>query len=401
MNSSATSGGTELKAILIAPDRGLAAQFADTLAESKAFQILADLKKYPSEETLEIRLRQLQPEVVLLDVSSDLETSCGLIRRLASLRPPVPVIGLDTTSRPDTVMRVLKLGAREFLSAPFDPDVQQDAVAGIARQRRPEPAAGSEPGKVIAFSSAQPGSGASTLVCQAAFALRRLTRQRVLVADLDMAGGSVGYYVACQSAHSFLELLEAADQPAFAPVESMAGNCRGVGVLTAPEAPAEMPLDPVRFRQALEQVRRRYDWTLLDLPSIFHPLSLLALASVDKTFLVTTAELPSLHLARRAVRLLAQMGVGQDRLEVVVNQHGRREGMSGQDLEKVLGCPTRVSLPDDHAGIHQATAMGEPVPKGSFADGIQGLVERLAGGTKSEKRRVDFVLQPGPVFAGT
>ena len=50
-------------------------------------RVLADLKKYPSDQTLEIRLRQLQPEVVLVDVASDLETACLLIRQLASLDP--------------------------------------------------------------------------------------------------------------------------------------------------------------------------------------------------------------------------------------------------------------------------------------------------------------------------
>ncbi len=400
MSSTATARGGELRAILIAPDRELAGRFTATLAASRAFQILADLKKYPSEQTMDIRLRQLQPEVVLVDVASDLDAACQLIRRLASLGPPVPAIGLDTAGRPDTVMRVLKVGAREFLAAPFDPAVQRDAVAGIIRQRKPEAAPDGEPGRIIAFSSAQPGSGASTLACQTAFALRRLTRQRVLVADLDTAKGSVGFYTACQATHSFLDVLEAAGRSGFVPVGSMTAERAGVSVLAAPEAPVDLPLDPVRFREALELVRRHYDWTLLDLPAIFHRVSLLALAGADKTFLVATAELPSLHLARKAVRMLGQLGIGGDRLEVIINQAGRRAGMSGQDLEKVLGCPARVTLPDDHAGLHQAVALGGPVSPGGLAEATEELAGRLAGIARNERRKVNFVLDAGPAFAG-
>ena len=333
----------ELRAVLIAPDRELAGQLCRTLPETRAFQIVADLKKYPSEQTLEIRLRQFQPEVILLDVSSDTETACGLIRWLSSLRPPVPVVGLDTANRPEMVMRVLKLGAREYLAAPFDALVQKEAVLGIARLRRPEPTAEANPGKIVAFASAKPGSGASTLACQTAFALERVTRQRVLLADLDLAAGTVAYYTARQPKYTFLDMLEQAGQSDLAELASPGADERGVDVLGAPATPSEVPFDPVRFRQVLDLFRGRYGWTVLDLPAVFHRVSLLALASADRTFLVATTELLSLHLARRAVRLLGLAGISQDRFEVVINQAGRRGGMKG-DVGDVIG--HRVVAPD-------------------------------------------------------
>jgi len=391
-----------LRAVLIAPDRELAGQLCRTLPETRAFQIVADLKKYPSEQTLEIRLRQFQPEVILLDVSSDTETACGLIRWLSSLRPPVPVVGLDTANRPEMVMRVLKLGAREYLAAPFDALVQKEAVLGIARLRRPEPTAEANPGKIVAFASAKPGSGASTLACQTAFALERVTRQRVLLADLDLAAGTVAYYTARQPKYTFLDMLEQAGQSDLAELASPGADERGVDVLGAPATPSEVPFDPVRFRQVLDLFRGRYGWTVLDLPAVFHRVSLLALASADRTFLVATTELLSLHLARRAVRLLGLAGISQDRFEVVINQAGRRGGMKGQELEKILGCPVRISLPDDRARLHRAVAMGEPVEAASgLGEAIEELAGRMAGPARSEKRKVDFIMDTGPVFAGT
>ncbi|HSW50822.1 MAG TPA: hypothetical protein VLH09_11640 [Bryobacteraceae bacterium] len=402
MSQAGASRTAELKAVLIAPDRQLAGHFLSALADTRAFQILADLKKYPSEQALDIRLRQLRPEVILLDVASDLETACGLIRQLSSLRPPVPVIGLDSAQRPEVVMRLLKLGAREYLAAPFDVSAQRDAAAGIARLRRTEPVAAAEPGKIIAFASAKPGSGASTLAWQTALALERKTRSRVLLADLDLAAGTVSYYSARRGECSFLDVLERVSRSGASGWIEAAGGDRGVHILGAPAKPSEMPFDPVRFRQALDHLRSRYEWTLLDLPAAFHRVSLLALANADKTFLVSTTELPSLHLARKAVRLLSQLGIGPDRFEVVINQAGRREGIAGQDLEKILGCRVRISMPDDHSRLHQAIALGEPVEAQSgLGEAIEGLAGRMAGPSRSEKRKVEFVLDAGPVFAGT
>jgi hypothetical protein len=62
----------EITALLIAPNRDLAGQLLATLSQTRAFQILADLKSYPPQQTLEIRARQLKPDVVLLDLATDL-----------------------------------------------------------------------------------------------------------------------------------------------------------------------------------------------------------------------------------------------------------------------------------------------------------------------------------------
>jgi pilus assembly protein CpaE len=59
----------EIAALLIAPDRALAQQFLATLPQTRAFQILADLKSYPPQQTLEIRIKQLKPNIVLLDLA--------------------------------------------------------------------------------------------------------------------------------------------------------------------------------------------------------------------------------------------------------------------------------------------------------------------------------------------
>src|SRR5260370_11150474 len=88
----------QITALLISPNRELAQQFIATLPQTRAFQILADLKSYPPAQTLEIRARQLKPEVVLLDLSSDLSAATELIRFITGLTPPVQVVGLHTSS---------------------------------------------------------------------------------------------------------------------------------------------------------------------------------------------------------------------------------------------------------------------------------------------------------------
>ena len=102
-----------------------------------------------------------------------------LIRSVTSQKPPVHVIGLHTSNDSDAILRSLRYGASEFLFAPFEVSIQEAAISRI--QKLLQPAGGErESGKVVVFSSAKPGSGASTLAMQTAYALRRASGKRVL-----------------------------------------------------------------------------------------------------------------------------------------------------------------------------------------------------------------------------
>ena len=56
-------------ALAVLPNRGLAEQFLAALSETRGLEVLADLKTYPPAQTLDIRIRQLRPDMVL-NVSS-------------------------------------------------------------------------------------------------------------------------------------------------------------------------------------------------------------------------------------------------------------------------------------------------------------------------------------------
>jgi pilus assembly protein CpaE len=391
---------TELTALMISPDRELAQQFTLTLPLTRAFQVLADLKSYPTRQILEIRLRQLQPDVVLLDLSTDLSQAGELIQFTVQARPSTHVIGLHARNNSEAILRSLRLGASEFLYAPFDPAIQAQAVGRIRRLRRPEATQERELGKVVFFSSTKPGSGASTLATQIALALRRLTDRRVLLADFDLMGGSISFYLRLHPNSSLLDALEQSDHRLPALWPSLVSHSNDLDILAAPEIPGSDWVEPSRLHDLLEYARRLYDWIVLDLPAIFHRTSLLALSESDGAFLVSTSELPSLHLARKAVNLLAQLGFCKDRFQVLINRVGKRDGLRASDMEKIFGFPVHASFPNDHFSLDRVVALGQPLGADSeLGRGIEDFARRLAGLPPGEKRRTAIALEPQPVFS--
>src|SRR5712671_5782578 len=116
---------SELTSLLISPNRELSQQFSATLPVTRAFHILAEMKSYPPVQTLDIRLRQLRPDLVFLDLATDLDKAAELIEFVATVNPPVYVVGLHTINDSDAILRSLRAGATEFLYSPFDIEMQR------------------------------------------------------------------------------------------------------------------------------------------------------------------------------------------------------------------------------------------------------------------------------------
>jgi pilus assembly protein CpaE len=383
--------GPVLTALSIIPDRELASQLAAALERTRSFQILSEFNSYPSPQTLEIRLRQTKPDVILLDLATDLDQACELIRGVSSFNLQTHVVGLHVRNDSDAILRSLRSGASEFLYAPFDAQTQNDAVARLRRLLQPEPAAASEPGSIIAFSSAKPGSGASTLAAQTAFALRRTSSGRVLLADFDLMGGMIGFYLKLTNTKSLLDLLPLAERLDDGAWAAAVAAADGVDILAAPETPYAGPVDAARLHAVMEYARMNYDWVVIDLPVVFQRLSLMTISESDRAFLVSTPELPSLHLARKAVNLLDQLGFPKERFQILMNRINRRDEIVGSDIERLFNCAIDARIPNDYFSLHRAVTLGQPVDAHcELGKAMESLAGRLTGRGGQDRKRASI-----------
>jgi pilus assembly protein CpaE len=392
----------ELTALLIAPDRRVADQFVATLPLTRAFQIVGDLRAYPGSQGLDTKLRQLRPDLVFLDLASDLDAASELIRQIVQAQPTVRVVGLHLESNADAILRSLQAGASEFIYAPFDIEVQRDAITRLRRLCVSPDQAEPEIGKIVVFSSAKPGSGASTLAAQTAFALKKMTNKRVLLADFDLMGGTIGFYLKLNSHYSLLDALQHADRMDPALWSSLTVNYGGLDILPAPEAPFANDIDGGRLHAVLEYSKMLYDWVILDLPAVFYRISLMAMSECDQGYLVSTSELPSLHLARKAINLMTTLGIDQSRYQVVINRHDKRDSISRSDIEKLFTCPLGATFPNDYFSLHRVVTLGQPLGSDcELGKAVEQLAGTLSGQIVNEKKRSAGLAQAKPLLSQT
>ncbi|MBZ5596075.1 MAG: hypothetical protein LAP39_27850 [Acidobacteriia bacterium] len=359
------SNAMPLTAVAILPNRSLAQEFLRALPESQAFRIVAEWTGYPLPSKLEAQLRQSRPDVILIDVSADLVQSARLIETISGVSRPVPVIALHTANEAAALLACLRAGAAEFLYAPFTPELQRQAGARVATLLPTEREEHTKRGRLVVFTSAKPGSGASTLAAHTAFALHEVTGERILLADFALWSGTIRLLFKLPGAPSLAEALEAAEANRLnADPETWAALVQrkgGVDLLPSPGALSTGHADPSKLRRILDCARPVYDWVIVDLPTVFERLSLLMLPEADHGFLVTTPELPSLHLTRKAVSLLAQVGLSLDNFKVIVNRAGRADEVTLEAMAKIFKAPVYATFPNDYLSLHKSLSAGQPI----------------------------------------
>lgn len=379
MAAYAIKQGAELTALLICPNRALAQQFTSAVSENRVFNILADVKSYPTSQALDMRVRQLRPDLILLDLSGNLETALGLMPYITSFRPTVHIIGLHTASDAEVIMRSLRAGSTEFLCAPFDIATQNTVIARVLRLRENEERTQPVRGKLIAFVGAKAGYGATTLACNTAFALRQ-GRRKVLLADFDLLGGTATFTLKLTHHYSILDALRHSDQLDASLWNSLIGAVGELDVLPAPEKPESVSFEGHRIHEILEYARAVYEAVVVDLPAAYERISMAALGDAEQIYLVATPELPSLHMTRKVIGFLDQMGFTRDRFRVLVNRVSRKDELTRQDMEKVFGLPVYCTFPEDYGSLHRALTAGKPLAPNTdlgrqirrFSDGIAG-----------------------------
>ena len=193
-----------------------------------------------------------------------------------------------------------------------------------------------EPRKVIGFLSAKGGCGATTLACHVAWELQNQTRKRVLLADLDLTSGLVGFLMKTPSSYSILDAvknLSRLDESLWKAL--IVENRPNLSVIPAPASYSRWDHpDENQLKQILQFMRTQHDWIVLDLGRSLNSIATAVLDEIDQLFLVSTLEVVALHGLKSIVHGLFDQG---EKLQLVLNRTPKLMDISTQELEKILG----------------------------------------------------------------
>ncbi len=372
-----------MRAVLICPDRDLASELETALASGTYMTFVRRAERYPSEHEAGRMLRAHAPEAVFLSFESP-ETAIRIVREIETQAPELQVVALHRSCEPRILMEAMRAGVREFLHPPFSADGVQETLARIADVAKRIASPAESKNLILAFLPSKAGVGTSTVALNIAVALSEVPDTPTLLADFDLNNGILAFMLKLDCRHSVVDAAESADHLDEYLWPRLVAKAGEVDLLASGDRNLGFRIEAAQIRSILDFARRHYRAICIDLSGNMEQYSIEIMNEAKRIFVVCTPELPSLHLAREKLSFLRSVDL-ESRVSVVLNRAQRRSLISTAEVEKLLGMPVRLTLPNDYAGVHRALTDGQRVaPESELGKRFRAIAEGIL-----EKRPLD------------
>ena len=350
-------------------------------------RILLEQSEIGDLSTLIDRVERMRPDVIFLDMSGLREPLDQVIRKLRSTGSTPAVLVLNASTEPSSILEAMRSGAAEYLYPPMREHLHT-ALERIGNERKHAGQSTRRGGHIVGFISSKGGCGATTIACHTAIELPNQTKKRVLLADLDLDSGLVGFLLKTTAKYNITDAVRNTQRLDENYWKALVSNgIAGLEVVTAPSCPSPYSFKAEQLRLVLSFMRTQYDWIVLDLGRGLGPHPIAALDEVDDLFLITTLEVPALHQAKVMIEKLLDLGHNRNRLHLVLNRAPKRYDVTLQELERMLGLPVYAVIPNDYLSLNESYAEGKMLASGSnLHKHFTNLAMKISGATPVKKK---------------
>jgi Flp pilus assembly CpaE family ATPase len=328
------------------------------------------------------RLDRGNVSVVLLDLNLGDSEGSSTFAAIRDLAPEIPVIILSAGDDVAMALHLIQEGADNYLvKSTCSAEALTRAIryAVVKRGSNSSRSLTESPNKstVVAVAGGKGGVGATTIACALAGVLRR-SGEPVLLADLDMHTGLVGFLMAVESQYSIMDAITNSASLDRASWQRLVVQSEGgIDVICSAALAGSAAAPPGRLTQVLAVIKPFYRWIVLDMGRL-NSCAAEFLEAADEHVVVTSTSIPALYETKRAIENLRIAGLG-DRIRLTVNQISP-EKWASKDLHSIFGIKVSAILPSSGRELHEACVQRE-IPGGSVAFGkeMAKLVRTIGG----------------------
>ena len=371
--------GDGLQVLLVCPSRAIKGELTRLFSQKLPSAAVQDQLLYPTRNTLAEWLIA-KPNICFIEVASDPEKATSLIAEMAGMEPSMLIVAVLDSNDPDQLLKCLRQGAAEFLTAPFTEEQFLHVLDRISRLQPEALQRNGNSGRVYCIMSAKGSCGSSTIAANLAYLAKRSGSKRVLLADLDPLTGIISFLLKMPSKYSFLDVLNRAHDGLDADIwKGIISTSQGIDLLFSPENPIDAQTELQDGSPIVSFSRHLYESVILDAHSAYGNWNLSLAKCCDELLLVTGNDLASLQSAQRVLAYLERNHVDGSKIRLVVNRF-TSEGLGRNVIETALHCDVCQILPDDPEAVHRAIVEGKPVGSGTaFGKSLKELADKLSG----------------------
>jgi pilus assembly protein CpaE len=304
------------------------------------------------------------PDLALVALDADPEQALTLIQTLVRSNPNTVVLPASETRDSELILRVIRSGAREFLSLPAGVEELLGTIERLVPLNRTAGSAKRRGSQVIAITGASGGIGCTTLAINLATILAKEPDHNVVLADFDLLLGAVDTCLDIIPDQTLLEVAQNIDRLDLTLLKrTITRHSSGLYVLPHPVAMEDAAkIDPDALRRAIGLLKAAFQTVIIDTSKSLQASDFVAFEMADSILLVTELDLSCLRNSARLLKLLRQFDGLAEKVKVVVNRGGSSVSeISLKKAEETLGVPVSWQIPNAFKAVSLARSKGVPI----------------------------------------
>jgi pilus assembly protein CpaE len=328
-------------------------------------------------------VRQVKPAVVIVNLYPAVDELLGLAEKITHSLPDTTLFVTSADKDPETIIRAMRSGAREFLPQPLDREDLMEAFTKV-RLSSHRATEGVSRGKVISIFGMKGGVGTTTIAINLAVNLTQQMERRVILLDLNLQLGNAPLFLNMKPKYSIADIagnIEDMDPVTLKGI--LPRHSSGMYLLAGPPHPEQADL--VRERhldRILAFLRSMFDFIIIDTTNILRELTLRALDESEIILAVFTDDLASVYNARQCLDIFQRMNYGDDKVRLVMNRGISDRGIPRQDVEKSINYKIFWNIPNEkYPTVLSSLNQGIPIsifkPRSKLSASFRDLAEHL------------------------
>jgi len=347
-----------------------------------------------------------QCDLLIVEIGGDIQEEFQLINRIQASGSYGEIFLTSQSTDPSLLISAMRLGIREFFSQPLREEDVKGALLKFKRRSGrmvPTEKVSSRQGQIINVLGAKGGVGTTTIAVNLATGLASLEgRPSVALIDMNLLFGEVPLFLNLKPVFDWLEVSRNISRlDATYLMSVLLKHSSGVHVLPSPATLIEdNAVAPEVIETLMKLMQAMFDFVVIDSGQSLDQLSKAILQLLDRLVLVTIPSLPGIINIKRLLETFRTLGYpSEDRIEIVVNRHNQKSGVSFDEAEKTLRKKIAWTVPNDYRNTMDAINRGEPLTvlakNADMTKALNDMASNLAkreAATRKDKKRSFFGL---------
>lgn len=301
-------------------------------------------------------IKQASNPVVIMDISEEPSELREIADKIKLVTSKIIITSINYST--NTIIKALRLGAKEFLPKPV---LKEDLIRVLTMLASISPEEEGTPSKIITVYSNKGGIGKTTIAINLAAELAKVTKDKVALVDLNLQLGDISTFLNLNPPfdvnYVIQRLIDKEDSIFIKGFEKYKDT--SLYILSDPSYIEQSGSITTQQISALfKKLKKVFPYIVVDMSSSIDPLSLKILDESDWILFSTIVNIPAIRNAQRCLNLFRSRNYPAKKVKIVVNRYMENDEIKIEDIENTLGESVYWKIPNNYFTIMEAINKG-------------------------------------------